>query len=331
MGSPVHITAKIKAHSSGSGMRVTGTVVAVNSGGVTFNCYAGSVGGGSEETSSSTGSLAGYTMTFQHEFDAEPILQVDGGPFNPYFIYFGGSAQPDGLAGFRWWGDELQVYATSAYTAAPFKAYTMSSSVITLLGQSKSTSWTTIQPYVSGCLETDKGGWWEASATRAGNAGFEQKFGYWEIRCKLEVNNKGIWNAFWLTGGVLAGQFGEHPGEIDIFETIGDGYIHFAVHDHWNVHNSQGYVYTPSAGFAASSTFHTYGMLWTSDRIAWFVDGVKVTSASAYYATLYNAQCGPMFTTINQAIGGWAGSPDGTTSWPARFEIDYVRAYSASA
>jgi beta-glucanase (GH16 family) len=36
----------------------------------------------------------------------------------------------------------------------------------------------------------------------------------------------------------------------------------------------------------------------------------------------------PMYMLLNLAVGGaWPGNPDDTTGWPARYSIDYVRAY----
>jgi hypothetical protein len=38
----------------------------------------------------------------------------------------------------------------------------------------------------------------------------------------------------------------------------------------------------------------------------------------------------PMYILLNLAIGsgGWTGTPDASTPWPQRFQVQYVRAYA---
>src|SRR4030095_14438522 len=71
-------------------------------------------------------------MTFQMEFNdpAQPLLQYKNGPFNPYFIYFGGDAQPEGEGGYRWWNDETAVYTTDRYTPAPYNPTSVAAGVL---------------------------------------------------------------------------------------------------------------------------------------------------------------------------------------------------------
>jgi beta-glucanase (GH16 family) len=57
--------------------------------------------------------------------------------------------------------------------------------------------------------------------------------------------------------------------------------------------------------------------------VVWTSDGIVVKT----YAGPGVPQV-PMYVILNLAIGGdWPGAPDGTTPFPARYEIDCVRAY----
>ncbi|MGZ5271718.1 MAG: glycoside hydrolase family 16 protein [Ramlibacter sp.] len=264
-------------------------------------------------------------MTFTDP--AVPLLQRDGGPFNPYYVYYGGNAQPEGVNGYRWWGDELEVYTTDSYTPAPFKSSVVANGVLSMIAQPKGTQYAGApQPYMSSCLESSKGPFWDAPATRAGRPGHEQKYGYWEARMKVP-RGKGLWPAFWLNGGVIYGQNNNKQGELDIFEMIGDGVIYQTAHDWWGTPVSESTPYNP--GWDHSADYHTYGLSWTSTEIVWYVDGVETKRASATMVARYRDLCGPMFFVLNTSVGGaWPGSPDATTPWPAVMAVDYVRVYA---
>lgn len=264
--------------------------------------------------------------TFQQEFNdaSSPLLRADGGPFNPYFTYFGGPTQPDGPPGYRWWNDELQVYTSSNYTPAPYNPFSINNGILTLAGRPAATNFPgSPKPYLSGCLETSNGGWWDGETVRAARGGFEQKYGYWEARVRAP-HGKGLWPAFWLTGGITPSSNGK-GGELDIFEMVGDGRIYQTAHDWWApTATSESYAYAP--GWNHGDDFHVYGLLWTAEEIVWYVDGIETRRASAATVARYRDLCGPMYLCFNLAIGGgWPGSPDSTTHFPALMDIDYVR------
>ncbi|HWI80382.1 glycoside hydrolase family 16 protein [Ramlibacter sp.] len=268
--------------------------------------------------------------TFQQEFNdaSRPLLRADGGPFNPYFTYFGGPAQPDGPNGYRWWNDELQVYTTNQYTPAPYNPFTVSNGILTIAGKPTPAEFVNSpKPYVSGTLETSNGGWWDSDAVRAARGGFEQKYGYWEARIRIP-RGKGLWTGFWLAGGHIPATNGK-GGELDIFETIGDGRIHQTVHDWWGAPDiNDSYAYAPAWNYA--DDFHTYGLLWTANEIVWYVDGIETRRASAATVARYRDLCGPLYLCITLGVGGsWPGSPDATTPFPALMDIEYVRVRAA--
>jgi beta-glucanase (GH16 family) len=76
-----------------------------------------------------------------------------------------------------------------------------------------------------------------------------------------------------------------------------------------------------------------YAVEWSRDLIQFLVDNqtyFSVTPASlpAGAPWVFN---GPQFLILNLAVGGsWPGDPDGTTVFPQRMLVDYVRVYTAT-
>ncbi|MDG2520305.1 glycoside hydrolase family 16 protein [Caulobacter segnis] len=147
---------------------------------------------------------------------------------------------------------------------------------------------------------------------------FEQRYGYFEIRTRW-TSGKGLWPAFWLLPSN-----GAWPPEIDVMEALG--------HDMRTVYQS---VHTKAGGKHVGRTqkarlqgddaagFHTYGVLWTPGSLRFFIDGVQTNEAAAP-----TDATGPMYMIVNLAVGGkWPGDPDVRTRFPARMEVDYVRAW----
>lgn len=101
-------------------------------------------------------------------------------------------------------------------------------------------------------------------------------FGYFEARIKVADVNKGTHTAFWLQGpdmGTVTGN-GHNGAEIDIFESAWTGnYTKSVIH-------IDGYGSDKKANTKQYSTpgihngYHTWGMLWTSDYIKIYYDGV---------------------------------------------------------
>lgn len=147
---------------------------------------------------------------------------------------------------------------------------------------------------------------------------YRQTYGYFEMRARLP-SGRGLWPAFWLLP-----QSGRWPPEIDVLEALG--------------HDTQTYYasyHANAAGVRSTRTsridrdadlsqgFHDYGVLWTADFLIYYFDAEEV----ARYPTPADMH-EPMYMLLNLAVGGvWAGPPDDVTVFPARYEIDFVRAY----
>jgi beta-glucanase (GH16 family) len=140
---------------------------------------------------------------------------------------------------------------------------------------------------------------------------FSQTYGYFEMRARLP-QGKGLWPAFWLLPTDQS-----WPPEIDVMESIGDPSQVF-VTTHSKVVKREGFERRIAPG-----VFHVFAASWDERNVIWYIDGRE----AGRHPTPDDMHK-PMFMLANLAVGGhWPGSPDASTKFPARYEIDYIRAY----
>ncbi|HRQ89472.1 MAG TPA: glycoside hydrolase family 16 protein [Bacteroidia bacterium] len=149
---------------------------------------------------------------------------------------------------------------------------------------------------------------------------FVQRYGRFEIRCKVP-KGKGLWPAFWLLPETMG-----WPPEIDVLEILGHETDRIHLSHHWaDPIHPEGKPQSQTAdhkGVDFGEGFHTAAVEWEPGEIRWYVDGVE------RHRSKRSVPDGPMYLLVNLALGGgWAGPPDGTTVFPADFEIDYVRVW----
>jgi len=161
------------------------------------------------------------------------------------------------------------------------------------------------QPYLSGALTTYNK--------------FRMKYGYVEMRAQLP-KGRGLWSAFWL----LHQNDNDRRPEIDVVEYIGHQsnkvYNTYHHYDNWQLKSTPSFE---ASGPDYSQSFHTYAVKWEPGKLTWYVDGVERNSHSNG-----NVAWEDMYLLVNLAVGGWwPGDPDGSTNFPARMKIDYIRAY----
>ena len=186
--------------------------------------------------------------------------------------------------------------------------------------------------------------WWDKSINnwRSGiissmdrqKDGFAQRFGYFEIRCKMPNAGRGALPAFWLLASdSIPTHVGVKGYEIDIFEWFGkdapqipDRIAH-TIHD-WNPDGTQGPGNEGKWVDVADpiNTWHTYGCMVTPWWIAFYVDGkcswTKPTDLDYCNASLY--------IMVDYALGGgWpvTGKPYASRG-DSSLSVDYVCAYS---
>ncbi len=156
-------------------------------------------------------------------------------------------------------------------------------------------------PYFSGALTTYKS--------------FKFTYGVVKIRARIPAG-KGLWPALWLL------DYAGGAAEIDIMEALGHQPNVVYMTLHYPLANDNRSIGTYYNGPKFSANFHIYTVDWRRDSITWYIDGIK------RYALRERIPTKPMYLIMNLAVGGyWPGYPDNNTSFPAYFQIDYVRIY----
>lgn len=168
------------------------------------------------------------------------------------------------------------------------------------------------QGYVSGVLTTEKS--------------FSQKYGRFEAHARIP-SGRGLWSALWLLPSFDSWPEGVAVlPEIDIMESLG----HTPDVLHTTLHTNQTGELT-SHGYETrandlSLDFHLYSVVWTPESVTWFLDRKPV----ARHPTPADFTR-PVHFLLNLAVGGgWPGAPDADTVFPAKYQIDYVRAWKDS-
>jgi beta-glucanase (GH16 family) len=250
-----------------------------------------------------------YAPTFTDEFDTLSLDLEDGQSKGVWRTNFGyGGVHSRTLPNNR----ELQVYADRLFSGTgptslkldPFRIADGKLDIVAEPLNEDLRQFTWGLSYFSGLLTT--------------KASFSQIYGLFEIRAKLP-KGKGLWPAFWLLPENRA-----WPPELDVLEVLGDNMKKLYVSWHSNVGGKHTADSKAIEVPDMSAEFHTYSVVWEKDTLMWFFDDVQVASRS----TPEDFHL-PMYMLINLAVGGgWPGSPDKTTQFPAKYTIDWVRAYA---
>lgn len=160
------------------------------------------------------------------------------------------------------------------------------------------------------------------------------RFGRVDVRARLP-KGKGLWPAIWMLP--TENKFGIWPGsgEMDIMELVGDkpreifGTVHYGKDfENWTFKSS---VYELEGGEDFSEDFHTFSLLWKENCIRFMVDGEIYGKGITPSQTLpqgypFNED---FHFLLNVAVGGnLPGNPDGSTVFPQKMTVDYVRVYT---
>lgn len=146
------------------------------------------------------------------------------------------------------------------------------------------------------------------------------RYGYFEVRSK-PMNSKAS-SSFWFYNAEP-----ERWTEIDVYEMSGAHPEHDSIY-HMNLH----VMHSPETGdkhysdgttwqapFKFVDDFHRYGLLWTPEKICWYVDDQLVRESENKY---WNQPLNVNFDS--ETMPEWFGLPD-PKELPATFEIDYIR------
>jgi beta-glucanase (GH16 family) len=157
------------------------------------------------------------------------------------------------------------------------------------------------------------------------------KYGRIDIRAKLPFG-KGIWPALWMLGDNISTVGWPSCGEIDIMELVGGSGTDKTVHGtaHWaDASGTRAYIggsNSLSSGIF-NDQFHVFSIVWDTNSIKWYRDNIEYYTLNTTPADLAEFD-EKFFFIFNVAVGGnWPGNPDGTTVFPQKMVVDYVRVF----
>ncbi len=162
------------------------------------------------------------------------------------------------------------------------------------------------------------------------------KYGKIEFRAKLPTG-RGPWPAAWLLGNNISSVSWPDCGEIDVMEwragyggsTNDVNTVGHALHS-TSRHGETPFVPTPARTPVTnpSTQFHTYAVLWESNKITFSVDGFDGTPLTPVDQPTFQKE---FFLILNLAMGGnYVGGYIDPSLTQATYEVDYVRVYQAA-
>jgi beta-glucanase (GH16 family) len=182
--------------------------------------------------------------------------------------------------------------------------------------------------FADGCIifkAEDDGGYKSAAINTKQN--MKMKYGYWEVRSRVDKHVSGVLPAFWqkLTSEAW-------PPELDIYEFFGTNGKQ-AMTIHWSSGSHQQAGSQVDIGSAAE--FHVYGLEYTKDYIRWITDGkvIREITPSSHGTFFSQWSGGDIYTMLNIHMTdkyGWLGSVD-RSKLPVRMYVDYFRMYVKGA
>ena len=190
--------------------------------------------------------------------------------------------------------------------------------------------------YPEGLNGNGKPGWYTCGIDTSGL--YEQKYGYFEVRCILP-KGCGMWSAFWMLCGGMSNVDGTgiDGAEIDIYEA--------PFYGGKNPRRVSSNIHIDGYGADLKSEnvceamillndpyekFNTYGLEWNEDGYIFYINGIETGRSS-----FGGASQTPEYMILSVEVGGadavpgdsWAGSALSQDDPPTDFVIDYVRAY----
>lgn len=158
------------------------------------------------------------------------------------------------------------------------------------------------------------------------------QYGRFEMRARIDTR-PGLWPAFW-TLGVSGGW--PRGGEVDIMEYYAGTLLANVA---WGsatrgraVWDDSRTPLTSLGGGDWSSRFHIWRMDWDERHLAILVDDrllkdVPLDKTVNEDGTGFNPLRQPHYLIVNLAIGGTQGGDPSNTTFPVRYEVDYIRVY----
>jgi beta-glucanase (GH16 family) len=163
------------------------------------------------------------------------------------------------------------------------------------------------------------------------------QYGRFEVKARLKAQ-PGLWPAIWSLG--LKGHW-PACGEIDLMEYYKGNILAnacWSAQKQWEAKWDDSKKPVASFGDPAwDEKFHVWRMDWDEKSIALSLDGETLNTIDLAQAVNpegrepRNPFHQPFYLLLNLAIGGKQGGDPSQTTFPTRFEVDYVRVYQKSA
>ena len=157
------------------------------------------------------------------------------------------------------------------------------------------------------------------------------RYGRFEMRGRIDISD-GMWPAWWTLG---VEKNWPANGEIDIMEYYrGKLLANIAClgPDKKTEWFSNTFSTDSMGGKKWSDKFHVWRMDWTAEYIALYIDDQLLNKVSLDLfvnkdGSGFNPFNQPHYMLLNLAVGGDNGGDPSKTSFPKKFEVDYVRVY----
>ncbi|WP_223860914.1 glycoside hydrolase family 16 protein [Spirosoma validum] len=187
--------------------------------------------------------------------------------------------------------------------------------------QANSSDWKTSRPsidYTASSLHTNGLHSWQ--------------YGRFDMRGRIDIS-PGLWPAFWTLG--VSGEWPSN-GEIDIMEYYRNmllANVAWATDKRYTAKwRSTKKLITSFTDSDWAKKFHVWRMDWDEKAIRLYVDDqllneVLLAETVNQDGTGRNPFTQPHYLLLNLAIGGDNGGDPSATTFPNRFEVDYVRVY----
>lgn len=159
---------------------------------------------------------------------------------------------------------------------------------------------------------------------------FEFTHGRVDVRMRV-ATVAGSFPAIWLMNYQYPEETGSGAwGEIDIMETVNtNNNVYHTLHSKYTRNVSDTNPDSQVYENVDVTVFHKYSLEWTSEKIIWYIDDVKMHEYNnIHYADEATNPQWPFnkdyYLVLDYMLGGtWAGEP--TTTIDAKMEIDYVK------
>ncbi len=155
------------------------------------------------------------------------------------------------------------------------------------------------------------------------------QYGRFELRARIPTVS-GMWPAWWTLG--VSGEWPSN-GEIDIMEYYGGqvrANVACGTSTRWQAKWDSASKSLSSLGASWSSDFHVWRMDWDDQNITLFLDE-QTLNTTALSSMLNPDGSSPFkqkaYMLVNLALGGSNGGSLDATTFPQRFEVDYVRVF----